>query len=148
MMLGQRNPQTSMFEGDQRYTQHVGPESFYGFLARERHNLFRDDDFAALYHEKLGRPSVPPSTLCLALVLQAHDRLSDAGARDSAAYDLRWKVALGVGEEDRPFTKSTLQLFRAQLLCNEEARKLFESSLRCRDIEGQAASSEWCIATA
>lgn len=128
-MLGQRSPQTSIFEGDQLYLEHVGARTFYGHLARERHNLFRDEDFAALYHASHGRPSVPPSTLCVALVLQTFDRCSDAEARDRAAYDQRWKVALGTGDTEKPFTKSTLQLFRAQLLCHDQLRLPFERSL-------------------
>ncbi|MHB8510444.1 MAG: IS1182 family transposase [Candidatus Dormibacteria bacterium] len=128
-MLGQRSPQTSMFEGDQLYLEHVGAQTFYGHLARERHNLFRDEEFATLYHASHGRPSVPPSTLCVALLLQTHDRCSDAEARDRAAYDQRWKVALGTGDTEKPFTKSTLQLFRAQLLLHEKLRLPFERSL-------------------
>lgn len=34
-MLGQRSPQTSTFEGDQLYLEHVGAQTFYGHLARE-----------------------------------------------------------------------------------------------------------------
>jgi len=128
-MLGQRTPQTSLFEGDQLYLEYVGAGTFYGQLARERHNLFRDEDFAALYHASHGRPSVPPSMLCVALLLQSHDRCSDAEARDRAAYDLRWKVALGTADTERPFTKSTLQMFRAQLLFHDHLRLPFERSL-------------------
>ena len=32
--------------------------------------------------------------------------------------------------EDRPFAKSTLQVFRAQLILHDKVRKVFESSLR------------------
>ena len=35
--------------------------------------------------------------------------------------DLRWKVALGIEAEDRPFAKSTLQVFRAQLILHDKA---------------------------
>jgi hypothetical protein len=128
-MLGQRDPQTDLFDGDQLYLEHVGAKTFYGYLAQHRHELFRDADFAVLYHDKLGRPSVPPSLLCLAVLLQSYDKCSDAEARDRAAYDHRWKVALGIGDLDKPFTKSTLQLFRAQLLLHEKARLPFERSL-------------------
>lgn len=129
IMLGQRNPQTTIFDGDQVYLEHVGERTFYGYLGRHRHELFRDEDFAGLYHAKLGRPSVPPSLLCVALLLQSYEKCSDAEARDRAMYDQRWKVALGVGELEKPFTKSTLQLFRAQLLIHEKARVPFQRSL-------------------
>ena len=128
-MLGRRSPQASLFDGDQIYLDHVGRNTFYAFLARERHRLFRDEDFAGLYHENWGRPSVPPSTLCVALVLQTYAGCSDQEASERAAYDQRWKVALGAGEMERPFAKSTLQMFRAQLLVHGREKELFEGSL-------------------
>ena len=39
-------------------------------------------------------------------------------------------MALGIEIEDRPFAKSTLQMFRAQLILHEKVREVFESSLR------------------
>ena len=39
-------------------------------------------------------------------------------------------VALGIEVEDRPFAKSTLQVFRAQLILHDKVREVFESSLR------------------
>jgi hypothetical protein len=128
-MLGQRSPQATIFDGDQVYLDHVGRRTFYGYLAEHRHELFQDREFAELYHAKLGRPSVPPSLLCVALLLQTYERCSDAEARDRAKYDQRWKVALGLGELEQPFTKSTLQLFRAHLLLHEKGRVPFERSL-------------------
>jgi hypothetical protein len=128
-MLGRREAQTSIFDSDQRYLGHVGEKTFYAYLAQHRHELFRDDDYAELYRLDWGRPSVAPSLLCTALLLQHYCRCSDQEAADSAAYDQRWKVALGTGETERPFAKSTLQLFRAQLIVHEKARSIFEASL-------------------
>ena len=56
--------------------------------------------------------------------------MSDAEAKARADFDLRWKVALGIEVEDRPFAKSTLQVFRAQLILHGKVREVFESSLR------------------
>jgi hypothetical protein len=128
-MLGRRDPQSTIFDGDQLYLEHVGERTLYGYLARHRHELFHDEDFTELYDAKIGRPSVPPSLLCLALLLQTYEGCSDGEARDRAAYDQRWKVALGVADREKPFTKSTLQLFRAHLLLHEKARLPFERSL-------------------
>jgi len=128
-MLGRRETQSSIFDSDQRYLGHVGEKTFYGYLAQHRHELFRNDDFAELYRLDWGRPSVAPSLLCTALVLQHYAGCSDQEAAESAAYDQRWKVALGTGETERPFAKSTLQLFRAQLIVHEKARAIFEASL-------------------
>ena len=132
-MLGERSDQRGLWEADRLYLDHVGRESFYGLLASLRGRLFRDADFAEFYCPDNGRDSVPPSLLAVALLLQSHDRVSEAKAR--AGFDLRWKVALwkvalGIEAADRPFAKSTLQVFRAQLVLHGKVREVFESSLR------------------
>ena len=95
-----------------------------------RGQLFRDADFAELYCLDNGRVSVPPSLLATALLLQTHDKVSDAEAKARADFDIRWKVALGIEIEDRPFAKSTFQVFRAQLILHDKVREVFEQSLR------------------
>ena len=105
-------------------------DTFYGLMASLRGRLFRDADFAAFYCPDNGRDSVPPSLLATALLLQSHDKVSDAEAKARADFDIRWKVALGIEVEDRPFAKSTLQVFRAQLILHDKVREVFESSLR------------------
>ena len=60
-MLGRVSPQRGLFEGDTLYLDFVGERTFYGFLARYREELFRDEDFAELYCQDNGRPGVPPS---------------------------------------------------------------------------------------
>ena len=95
-----------------------------------RGQLFRDADFAELYCLDNGRVSVPPSLLVTALLLQTHDKVSDAEAKARADFDIRWKVALGIEIEDRSFAKSTLRVFRAQLILHDKVREVFEQSLR------------------
>jgi|TARA_Y100000031_G_scaffold113277_1_gene125127 transposase len=129
-VLGKRPNQRGLFEADTVYLDFVGRDSFYGFLAAERGRVFRDEDFADLYCHTNGRNSVPPSLLATALILQSYDRVSDAEAKDRADYDLRWKVALGTELKERPFAKSTLQLFRAQLIIHDKARDMFRRSLQ------------------
>src|SRR5713226_6422785 len=128
-MLGERSPQRGLFEADMMYLKFVGPNTFYGFLAAHRDELFQDEGFAKLYCLDNGRPSVPPSLLATALVLQTYDKVSDDEAKRRADYDLQWKVALGVEIDARPFAKSTLQEFRAQLIVHEEQQAIFRQSL-------------------
>ena len=129
-MLGKRSDQKGLWEADRLYLDYVGQDTFYGLLASLRGRLFSDDDFAEIYCPDNGRDSVPPSLLATALLLQTYDQVSDAEAKARADFDIRWKVALGIEIEDRPFAKSTLQLFRAQLILHEKVREVFESSLR------------------
>lgn len=136
-MLGKRGPQRGLFEADTLYSDFVGRDTFYGWLASQRGTLFRDEDFAQLYTLTNGRPSVPPSLLATALVLQTYDGVSDDEARQRAAYDLRWKVALGVAVDARPFAKSTLQEFRAQLIVHQAQAAIFQQSLEVAKRQGQ-----------
>ena len=129
-MLGKRSDQKGLWEADRLYLDYVGKDTFYGLLASLRGQLFSDDDFAEIYCPDNGRDSVPPSLLATALLLQTYDKVSDAEAKARADFDIRWKVALGIEIEDRPFAKSTLQMFRAQLILHEKVREVFEGSLR------------------
>ncbi len=132
-LLGRQSPQDELFRPDHLYRDHVGQDSFYGFLASARRDLFRDDDFAGLYRTAKGRPSVPPSQLCVALLLQTREGVSDEEAIQRTAYDLRWKVALGLELEEKLCAKSTLQLFRAKLILHDEYQRLFQASIEaCR----------------
>ena len=80
-MLGERSDQSGLWEADRLYLDHVGRESFYGLLASLRGRLFRDADFAEFYCPDNGRDSVPLSLLATALLLQSHDKVSDAEAK-------------------------------------------------------------------
>jgi hypothetical protein len=139
-MLGKRGPQRGLFEADTAYGAFVGRDSIYGWLASQRGELFRDEAFAGLYVLDNGRPSVPPSVLAVALVLQTYARVSDDEAKQRADYDLRWKVALGVEVDVRPFAKSTLQEFRAQLIVHEEQAAIFQESLELAKRRGKFRS--------
>ncbi len=124
-MLGKR----SVVGDSHPYLDHVGRGTFYGFLALHGRELFHDEDFADLYCLDNGRPSAPPSMLAIALLLQTYEGVSDQEAKQRADFDLRWKVALGIGLQERPFAKSTLQLFRAHLILHERVRAIFQKSL-------------------
>jgi len=128
-VLGLKSPQGELFRADHLYRDHVGEGSIYAFLAEIRTQLFHDQDFADMYRADNGRPSVPPSQLGLALLLQMLDKASDAEAIERSAYDLRWKVALGLDLEEKLCAKSTLQLFRSKLILNDRFGDLFKRSI-------------------
>ena len=135
-MLTQRSSQLNMYQADVEYLDRVGRDSFYGHLAQARARLFRDEDFASLYCPDNGRPSVPPSLLAVALLLKAHDKVSDEECVERANFDVRWCVALGLELASQPFVKSTLQEFRAKLVIHEQAGAIFLASLEEAKREG------------
>lgn len=128
-MLGKRTPQDSLFTPATRLRKKIGEESFYVFLGDHRHEIFRDEDFSMLYCTDNGRASVPPSLLAMVLILQTYTRVSDQEATERAQFDQRWQAALGLGEDDVPFAKSTLCLFRNQLILHDQAKLLFTKGL-------------------
>ena len=138
-MLGTRRPQRGRFEADTLSAEFVGRDTCYGWLASQRGELFPDELFLGFYIDidGWGRPSVPPSLLATALVLPTYDGVSDEEATQRAAYDLRWTVARGIEVDAKPFAKSTLQEFRAQLILHEEQRLLFQQSLEAAKRRGK-----------
>ncbi len=128
-MMGTRSPQDKLFAADQIHLDYVGRDTLYGYLAQNRQQLFRDEDFAALYCADNGRTSVPPSLAISILFLRAYERLSFVEAIERTKYDLRWKVALGLEMEEVPMQKSTLQEFEAKLVIQEMGEALLKKSI-------------------
>ena len=128
-MMGKRSPQARMFAADRLYLDYVGRDTLYGYLAEHREQLFRDEDFAALYCPDNGRTSVPPSLAVSMLFLRAYEGVSFVEAVERTKYDLRWKVALGLEMEEEPMQKSSLQEFEARLVLHEMGEPLLKKSI-------------------
>ena len=128
-MMGKRSPQDKLFAADHVYLDFVGRDTLYGYLAQNREQLFRDEDFAALYCPDNGRQSVPPSVAVSVLFLRAYEGVSFAEAVERTKYDLRWKVALGLELEEVPMQKSALQEFEAKLVLHEMEEPLLKKSI-------------------
>lgn len=129
-MIGKRKAQGSLYDVGNVFPLKLSEGSFHGQLAQAADRLFRDEDFAAFYCQDNGRPSVPPSQLALMLILQARDGVSDAEAIASSAYDLRWCAVLRRAAGEPFCAKSTLQLFRAHLVLHDQAKAIFQKSVR------------------
>lgn len=128
-MLGKRSAQSQLFDVGNVYPLSLSASSFHGQLAKAASHLFKDEDFAAIYCDKYGRPGVAPSLLALATILQHQAKVSDEEAIDRTTYDMRWAVVLGRPAGEPLCAKSTLQLFRAHLILHEEVRVIFLSSI-------------------
>lgn len=123
-MLGRRNPQHSLFEA--QYWPHLVPaDSFYARMSAVNDELFRDEDFAEMYCENNGRPSLPPSFMSGATLLQFYDDVSDEEAVERLRYDLRWKVALNLPLDFQPPHPSSFSVFRSRLLEYGQERYAF-----------------------
>ena len=135
-MMGKRSAQDKLFAADHVYLDFVGRDTLYGYMAQNREQLFRDEDFAALYCPDNGRQSVPPSLAVSLLFLRAYEGVSFAEAVERTKYDLRWKVALGLWKvalglemEEVPMQKSALQEFEAKLVLHEMEEPILQKSI-------------------
>jgi hypothetical protein len=129
-MIGIRSAQMPMFEVGNVFDLKLAAASFHSQLANAAPRLFKDQDFADFYNDRLGRPSVPPSLLALTLLLQHEAGVSDEEAIERTAYDLRWAAVLRKEAGHPLCAKSTLQLFRAHLLLHPEVQSIFVSSIK------------------
>jgi hypothetical protein len=111
----------------------IGPPpegSFFALLAEHGERIVRDEHFADCYSESVGRPTIPPSQLAKVLLLQYHTGLSDEQAMEAVAWDLRWKIALGLPVDHRGWNSSTLTRFRARLLLHGKDASRSRTRLR------------------
>jgi transposase len=127
-MLAVADRQQGLF--DAAWCSGLLPEgSIYALLAEHGDRIVRDEDFAACYSERRGRPSIPPSLLAKVLLLAYRDGLSDERAMEAVRFDLRWKVALDLPVDHPGFHPTSLVRFRARLLLHGKERLVFERSL-------------------
>jgi hypothetical protein len=112
---------STLFEGDD--------SSFYACMAAHGGQIISDEDFADCYSSGWGRPSIPPSLLMKAVLLQVRDDVSDREAARRAAKDLDWKRALGLEADEVPFHHTSLSVFRSRLLVNHADERVLRSTL-------------------
>ena len=111
----------------QPWSELIPADSFHARLAKWKDVLVDDEDYTPLYKDSpRGRPSIPPSIVVLAMLLEYHDDCSDFEAEQRMRFDLRWKHALGLGLGDEGFDATVLCRFRRKLLERGLERPLFE----------------------
>jgi hypothetical protein len=128
-MLKSRSAQVGLFDA----AVVMGPlpdGSFYALLAEHGDRIVRDQDFAECYSERMGRPSIPPSLLAKVMLLQHRTGVSDEQAMECVAWDLRWKVALGLPIDHHGWHPTSLTKFRARLLLHKMEGVALENTLR------------------
>lgn len=125
-MLKHKNNQMT-FLNPEFACSHLIPEDNYFHKFREAiAPLIKEEDYACMYSEGVGRPAISPAIMNLALILQSHLNLSDREMEERARYDIRVKYALSVDLDDQGFDHSLLCKHRERLLKNGKEKELFE----------------------
>lgn len=128
-MIGRRKAQSELFDVGNVFPFVLKPGSFHAQLAAAAPQLFNDDDFAKLYSDRMGRPSVPPSMLALTVLMQTEAGTSDEETIERTGCDLRWAAVLRRSAGEPLCAKSTLCLFRSHLVLHGAVRTLFQTSI-------------------
>jgi hypothetical protein len=129
-MIGKLKAQAELFDVGNVFAFVPKPGTFHAQLAHAARRLFRDEDFAVFYSDRMGRPSVPPSQLALLVLLQNEAGISDEETIERTGCDLRWAAVLRRPAGEPLCAKSTFQLFRAHLVLHEAVRTVFQSSIK------------------
>src|SRR3954447_19784963 len=127
-MLATRSGQVGFFDAVE-FARPLPEGSFFALLAEHGDRILRDEAFAVCYSERMGRPSIPPSQLARVLLLQYRTGCSDGQAMECVAWDLRWKIALGLAVDHQGWHPTSLTKFRARLLLHELERVALERTL-------------------
>jgi transposase len=94
--------------------------------------LFEDRDFGALFSTE-GQPALSPMRLCLVLLLQFAEGLSDRQAAEAVRTRIDWKYLLCLELTDTGFHYSVLSEFRSRLVAGGAEAQIFNRVLElCR----------------
>jgi hypothetical protein len=89
--------------------------------------LLKDEDQYALLYGKTGRPNFSVARLLGLCLLQEWNDLSDQEALDAFSFDIRWRYALDVGEEEDYLSRRSLVEFRRRLAAKDPEMKLIRN---------------------
>jgi transposase len=95
-------------------------------------SLFEDRDFAGLFSAE-GQPALSPMRLCLVLLMQFAEGLSDRQAAEAVRTRIDWKYLLCLELTDTGFHYSVLSEFRGRLVTGGAEAHIFNRVLEmCR----------------
>ncbi len=127
-MYKKTNPQQNLFGVDT----HLSPrlrnrlESSWAHLFKIEvlPILFRNEDRYAMLYGKTGRPNFSVARMLGLCLLQEFNDLNDQKALDTFSFDIRWRYALDVSDEEDYLSRRSLVEFRRRLAAKDPEMKL------------------------
>jgi hypothetical protein len=86
--------------------------------------LFRNEDRYAMLYGKTGRPNFSVARVLGLCLLQEFNDLSDQQALDTFSFDIRWRYALDVSDEEDYLSRRSLVEFRRRLAAKDPEMNL------------------------
>jgi hypothetical protein len=86
--------------------------------------LFRNEDQYATLYGKTGRPNFSVARILGLCLLQEFNNMSDQQALDTFSFDIRWRYALDINDEEDYLSRRSLVEFRRRLAAKDPEMKL------------------------
>jgi hypothetical protein len=127
-MYKKTNPQQKLFGVDTQLSPRLRNrlESSWAHLFRNEvlPVLFRNEDRYAMLYGKTGRPNFSVARVLGLCLLQEFNDLSDQQALDTFSFDIRWRYALDVSDEEDYLSRRSLVEFRRRLAAKDPQMNL------------------------
>ncbi len=112
------------------WQERIPKNSFYYRLRQWVDNNLNDEQFAHFYSERRGRPSLSPTRMLTAIIIQLEKGYSDREMDEAAQFDDRVKYALRLSRSPEcRITHPSLSNYRKMFLEDNTARKLLKMTL-------------------
>jgi hypothetical protein len=127
-MYKKTNPQQKLFGVDTQLSPRLRNrlESSWAHLFKNEvlPVLFRNEDQYAILYGKTGRPNFSVARVLGLCLLQEFNNLSDQQALDTFSFDIRWRYALDINDEEDYLSRRSLVEFRRRLAAKDPEMKL------------------------
>ncbi len=127
-MFKKTNPQQSLFGIDTQLSEGLQTRlrSSWAHLFKVEilPILFRSEENFSMLYGKTGRPNFSVARAVGLCLLQEYNDLSDQQALDAFGFDIRWRYALDVRDEDAYLSRRSLVEFRRRLAAKDPEMKL------------------------
>jgi len=127
-MYKKTNPQQKLFGVDTPLSPRLRDrlESSWAHLFKKEvlPLLIKNEDQYAMLYGKTGRPNFSVARILGLCLLQEFNDLSDQQALDTFSFDIRWRYALDVSDEEDYLSRRSLVEFRRRLAAKDPEMKL------------------------
>ena len=131
LMYKQTNPQQKLFSVDSQLSPTLRNrlQTSWADLFRKEvlPILFKNEDEYAILYGKTGRPNFSVARLVGLCLLQEFNNFSDQQALDAYGFDIRWRYALDVSDDEDYLSRRSLVEFRHRLAEKDPEMNLIRS---------------------
>jgi hypothetical protein len=130
-MFKKTNPQQSLFGIDRQLSEglrtRLRASWAHLFKVEILPILFRSEENFSMLYGETGRPNFSVARVIGLCLLQEYNHLSDQQALDAFGFDIRWRYALDISDDQAYLSRRSLVEFRRRLTAKDPEMKLVHS---------------------